>query len=57
MPYGEMHNSMRQGVFRAMETQSPKGHLNTYTKFVQSRSSAEGEDLLEIIRLGVLNLL
>ena len=37
--------------------QSPKGHLNIYTMLVLSRSSVEGEVLLEIIRLEVLNLL
>ena len=40
-----------------LETQSPKGHLNIYTMFVLSRSSVEVEELLEIIRLEVLNLL
>ena len=41
----------------SLETQSPKGHLCTYTTFVLSRSSVEGEELLEMIRLEVLNLL
>ena len=41
----------------SFETQSPKGHLNIYTTLILSRSSIEGEVLLEIIRLEVLNLL
>ena len=41
----------------SLETQSSKGHLNIYTTFVLWRSSVEGEELLEIIRLEVLNLL
>ena len=41
----------------SLETQSRKGHLNNYTMFVRSRSSVEGEELLEIIKLEVLNLL
>ena len=41
----------------SLETQSPKGYLNIYTTFVQSRSSVEEEEFLEIIRLEVLNLL
>ena len=40
-----------------LETHSPKEHLNIYTMFVLSRSSAEVGVLLEIIRLEVLNLL
>ena len=40
----------------SLETQSPKGDLNIYMMFVLSRSSVEGEELLEIIRLEVLNL-
>ena len=43
-------------VLFSWETQSPKGHLNIYTTFVKSRSSVEGEELLEIIRLDLLNL-
>ena len=41
----------------SLETQFPKGHLNIYTTFVLSRSSVEGDELLEIICLEVLNLL
>ena len=41
----------------SLETQSPKGHLNIYMTFVQSRISVEGEVLLKIIRMEVLNLL
>ena len=42
----------------SLETQCPKGHLNIrHTTLVLSRSSVEGEVLLEIIRLEVLNLL
>ena len=33
-----------------------KGYLNIYTNFVLSRSSVEGEELLELIMLEVLNL-
>ena len=44
-------------VLFSLETQSPEGHLNIYTMPVQSRSFKEGEELLEIIRLEVLNLL
>ena len=44
-------------VLFLLKTQSPKGHLNIYTTFVQSRSSVEEKELLEIIRLEVLNLL
>ena len=44
-------------VLFSLETQSPNGHLNIYMKFVRSRSSEEREELLEIIRLEVLNLL
>ena len=40
-----------------LETQSRKGHLNIYATFVLYRSSLEWEELLEIIRLEVLNLL
>ena len=37
---------------------SPKGHWNIYSMFVlSSKSSVEGEKLLEIIMLEVLNLL
>ena len=41
----------------SLEKQSPKGRLNIYTTLVLSRSSVEGEVLLEIIMLEVLNLL
>ena len=41
----------------SLETQSPKGHLNIYTTLVLSRSIVDGEVLLEIFRLEVLNLL
>ena len=52
-------------VLFSLETQSPKGQLNIYiyiyiyiyTTFLQSRSSLDVEELLEIIRLEVLNLL
>ena len=44
-------------VLFSLERQSLKGHLNMYTAFVLSRSSVEEEELLEIIRLEVLNLL
>ena len=44
-------------VLFSLETQSPKGYLNVYTTFVLSRTSVEREELLEIIRLEVLNLL
>ena len=44
-------------ILFSLETQSFKGHLNIYTTLVLSRSSMEGEELLEIIRLEVLNLL
>ena len=44
-------------ILFSLVAQSPKGHLNIYTMFVQSRSSVEGKVLLEIIRLAVLNLL
>ena len=37
-------------VLFSLERQPPKGHLNIYTTFVLSRSSVEGEELLEIIR-------
>ena len=40
----------------SLETHSPKEYLNIYT-FVLSRSSVKWEELLEIIRLEVLNLL
>ena len=36
--------------------QSPKGHMNIYMIFVLSRNSVEGKELLEIIRLQVLNM-
>ena len=41
-------------VLFCLETQSPNGHLNIYTTFVLS--SMEGEELLEIIWLEVLNV-
>ena len=44
-------------ILFSLEIQSPKGHLNIYMMFVLSRSSVEEEELLEIIRLEVLNLL
>ena len=40
-------------VLSSLKTQSPIGDLNIYTTFVLSRSSVEGEELLEIIRLEV----
>ena len=44
-------------ILFSLETQSPKVHLNIYTSFVLSRSSMEWEELLEIIRLEVLDSL
>ena len=44
-------------ILFSLETQSLKRHLNIYKTFVLSTSSVEGEELLEIIRLQVLNLL
>ena len=38
-------------VLFSLEIQSPKGHLNIYKTFVLSRSSLEGEELLEMINL------
>ena len=41
----------------SLDTLSSKEHVNRYTTLVLSRSSVEGEVLLEIIRSEVLNLL
>ena len=42
-------------VLFALQTHSPKGHLNIYTTFVRLSSSVEGKELLEIVKSEILN--
>ena len=44
-------------VLFLFETQSPRGYLIKYARFIRSRSSVEWGELLKRIRLEVLNLL